>query len=1013
MTSSHGPSSWHPTNSIISEVDRKHLAIVGEYLETPPHQLKQRQLDRDPDYDNINNIYSRLPSKAPSPSPRAQKTVHLTCECHKQGQTTPGRGKLRPKGDTDSSGEDSDGEEEDIDIGALLKMLEGLSKRPDSRISCQAFRGVLEGYSCQEALPQDQLNKVCQYLESGSQKIQEMAWSLISRLCENRDNLATLLRGNLLRDLAHAISTSRECLGPCVDTAIHVVKEESLRGEWDEGVLSNLVPLLLTALSVEDVALDHKYRIGCFFQSLGKFPDFSRIIENRVLPVVSELKNSSAKLKEIYIKILGGVVRSEDSAMAGSVDSGVTGVAVTMLRDGPCDQQIEALSLLCILSETDHGRVTVVSDEETLPITLTCVKQSKCRLVRQRALVLMNHVTSTRRLGLCKEVMSHLSHGLLPSHHTDKQLDRPPLRGRGEGEGRLWRGLDSYVELLTRIFCKEAKVNKDSLQKVVSCGYRPGCDLDLLTYISSAILNVCLWPAHRNKQDLNSIDLSGFTDCLIQRKKYGKINRALVQMVWDSFGEPMFELLSFFSRKLRNVSDLAHQAREEEKQLCPDHRAKSANGLRVLDRLGFADLFAVFEEKEVELIVILLELVLVMSLCSCHTFSDVFPTTVKSKKKSVVSSKSDASTQGSSSRPTSPVKSRPSSAIGLSTVSEEERRQGLKQKEINAERRLLRKCLYEAGVFRVVVPFIQSSHLQCQMFSCEILRANIQCVEEREITLSSVYGPVNASANARLRPQSAAAALTRDLRVQQALHTMSPHVAHIIKDALGPRLAPTTPHVIPRVEEESDQGAVSRLSQYVIDNRPDSRKEETIPEVPKPVLDPIRPVAGQCRDLLIQEGGSRLLAPLFASSPEVKKLCSLLLGDLVHFGNVDVHMKLSQLGCMQKLLDFLRTNTSNELLEIIGLIIVQMLVKSDKRIEQVFNHYGGTRLLMAMVKFTTGELRKQVTSTLKSVTHGTKKTRPSSAPVSRSNKPQDVWDKVQQQWAHQDKVEEVLHQWYR
>lgn len=39
--------------------------------------------------------------------------------------------------------------------------------------------------------------------------------------------------------------------------------------------------------------------------------------------------------QEIYIKILGGVVRSEDSAMAGSVDSGVTGVAVTMLRDGP------------------------------------------------------------------------------------------------------------------------------------------------------------------------------------------------------------------------------------------------------------------------------------------------------------------------------------------------------------------------------------------------------------------------------------------------------------------------------------------------------------------------------------------------------------------------------------------------------------------------------------------------------------------------------------------------------
>lgn len=67
-------------------------------------------------------------------------------------------------------------------------------------------------------------------MESGSQKIQEMAWSLISRLCENRDNLATLLRGNLLRDLAYAISTSRECLGSCVDTAIHVSEDKKV--DW-------------------------------------------------------------------------------------------------------------------------------------------------------------------------------------------------------------------------------------------------------------------------------------------------------------------------------------------------------------------------------------------------------------------------------------------------------------------------------------------------------------------------------------------------------------------------------------------------------------------------------------------------------------------------------------------------------------------------------------------------------------------------------------------------------------
>lgn len=69
----------------------------------------------------------------------------------------------------------------------------------------------------------------------------------------------------------------------------------------------------------------------------------------------------------------------------------------------------------------------------------------------------MNYVISIRRLGLCKEVMSYLFYGLLFFYYIDKYLDRFLFRGRGEGEGRFWRGLDSYVELLIRIFCKEGE----------------------------------------------------------------------------------------------------------------------------------------------------------------------------------------------------------------------------------------------------------------------------------------------------------------------------------------------------------------------------------------------------------------------------------------------------------------------------------------------------------------------------------------------------------------------------
>lgn len=67
--------------------------------------------------------------------------------------------------------------------------------------------------------------------------------------------------------------------------------------------------------------------------------------------------------------------------------------------------------------------------------------------------MLMNHVTITRRLGLCKEVMTHLSHSLLPGH----QADKVQVGVRQEREGRLWRGLDSYVEMLAKLFCKEGK----------------------------------------------------------------------------------------------------------------------------------------------------------------------------------------------------------------------------------------------------------------------------------------------------------------------------------------------------------------------------------------------------------------------------------------------------------------------------------------------------------------------------------------------------------------------------
>ena len=39
--------------------------------------------------------------------------------------------------------------------------------------------------------------------------------------------------------------------------------------------------------------------------------------------------------QEIYTKILGEVVKNEDSLVTSHVDGGVTGIALSMLQDGP------------------------------------------------------------------------------------------------------------------------------------------------------------------------------------------------------------------------------------------------------------------------------------------------------------------------------------------------------------------------------------------------------------------------------------------------------------------------------------------------------------------------------------------------------------------------------------------------------------------------------------------------------------------------------------------------------
>ena len=78
-------------------------------------------------------------------------------------------------------------------------------------------------------------------------------------------------------------------------------------------------------------------------------------------------------------------------------------------------------------------------------------------------------------------------------------------------------------------------------------------------------------------------------------------------------------------------------------------------------------------------------------------------------------------------------------------------------------------------------------------------------------------------------------------------------------------------------------------------------------------------------------------------------------------------MKLSTHGCIPKLVDFLRVNENDELLEIMGLIIARMLVSSDPRLRQLFNRHGGQQLLLSMAQYSKGLIKQEVSVTLKTI----------------------------------------------
>ncbi|XP_050390861.1 uncharacterized protein LOC126810007 isoform X2 [Patella vulgata] len=378
-------------------------------------------------------------------------------------------------------------------------------------------------------------------------------------------------------------------------------------------------------------------------------------------------------------------------------------------------------------------------------------------------------------------------------------------------------------------------------------------------------------------------------------------------------------------------------------------------------------------EKENELVQNVLRLLAFISVATCQNFK-------LSNNNSMKANKPSAKTQIW-------VDSNPHLTSSIDRVSQViDPEIALKDKqtmEAVHEGKLIRQHLYEQNLYGVLSPFLESKDTRISVMSPLILRCSVQPLDDIFETDEVITPQPPSNKPKRSRPQSA---ITRSNRhkIELALHGMSPQLSSSMKKILGQR-------------------PVSAC------NRNKTDQKTTL----KPPVDGNKPLTQQCRQSAVRTCGPRLLKGIFSKSRDVKKSCLLLIQDLVKYGTVETHMELSQLGCIPKLIDFLRINEDDEMLEISGLILTKMLISSDFRLKQLFNRHGGSSVLMAMAQYTKGKLRDEVRLTLQEVTRGDEQvTRPVSTPSSSTRAP-DVWDHIMGRWKQEDQVVLVLRKWLK
>ncbi|XP_077977397.1 uncharacterized protein LOC144432956 isoform X2 [Glandiceps talaboti] len=954
--------------------------------------------DKDPDNEDIKTLLARLQTASISQDKpkKSDRLMNVKCSCGDIANLlVQGRLKLQDISEDDS---DSDAEDSTFAFSELLRTLVIFNRKSMRDKRSDALRKVASSYNGDEILTDVQLKQLMEMYGSINIPLKEAVITVMRQVACNPRNAEKMIRRNVVYQLMTLLQ--RKDMKVLTEPVLWTLEKLLLLQEHSDIWMEFMVVRGLSTLST--ILARHnsdgvRLAVLSVFKVLAANDKIGILIIDQCMEPIMDFAFHSDKTREIVTGILANLAAQNDHIIANILDWDSLPIIISTLKEGSCYGQNEGMRFLANLSECEYG-LSVILEDHLVPYIIYALKESNCREVRQTACQTLRNILASKKVQQLRDLMLQVQKIGEKKERRHKDDDRTAVDtetllklgiGKKEVTENTEKGITDVVRTLVKVLIREAKMDINVVTgKVQSVGFRPSLDrFQTLSLAVDCLSSIVTSPLNKPRSRTAS-SRGGGGDAEKQVKVKGQnLNPNMVRILTNENALCVLDLLFAYTRKLTgdnqpwtatdNNIDVLHLQALLNAWEKPKNTSENASFMFdpselnfVLQILKFISLLTVscsqlvHEELEEKIVERMRESEIEVTedvdeesteVTSCHTEDDdskrvTWCDPVNLTK--LLHVPSDSSRPSSSSkRGKLSQRLRPSSGRKLYRNQEEEL-----DEDVNVERMLcdkldkgmtefkkhLKFALVKEGIVESVGPWIQCDVIDIKVTVLEIIQYMIQPLQGNDYGMKSV-NPLNK------RPISAKSIAERDQALQRALNQMSDKSAGVMKDALTSSSKRQRPMSAPLKTKGKTQEPPQQLSW-------------------KPVIEFSQPLSWQCCLTVYDICGPTILHGLFSQNLDLKRDSLMLLHDAALFGETTVHMKLSALGCIPRLIEFLRVNDGNDLIEILGLMTLRSLISNDSRLKQMFVKHGGADMLMAMCNWSKGVVKEEVNLTLRSIT---------------------------------------------